>query len=241
MTYTVIGYCPRTHQIGVAVATYSVAFGSFTQGAHNAYGVVMSQANGRRRNAPLAQSLLQQGRSSKSVLAALVEDDIHESLRQVAVMTRDGVGVVHTGSRVTGWAGDKTGTHYTVFGNVLAGGHVLEAMEATFNEDPAQPLVERLISALESGRDAGGQTAKDRHLPERSACVVVMDRESYAAWDLRVDMHGTAVEELRRIYSLYKPYQPYYEAREIDPSSCPTQLAWERENLSDAHLQETLK
>jgi uncharacterized Ntn-hydrolase superfamily protein len=175
------------------------------------------------------------------VLSALVEDDIHESLRQIAVMTRDGVGVVHTGARVTGWAGDKTGTDFTVFGNVLAGEHVLKAMEAKFNEDPAQPLVERLISTLESGRDAGGQAANDRHLPERSACVVVMDRESYAAWDLRVDMHGTAVEELRRIYGLYKPYQPYYEAREEDPSTCPTQLAWERENLTVAQLQETLK
>jgi uncharacterized Ntn-hydrolase superfamily protein len=114
-------------------------------------------------------------------------------------------------------------------------------MEAKFNEDATWPLVERLISTLESGRDAGGQTANDRHLPERSACVVVMDRENYAAWDLRVDMHGTAVEELRRIYNLYKPYQPYYEAREVDPTSCPTQLAWERESLSSAHLQETLK
>ena len=241
MTYTVIGRCPRTHQIGVAVATYSVAFGSFTQGAHGAYGVVMSQANGRRRNAPLGQSLLRQGLTSKSVLAALVQDDVHESLRQIAVMTRDGLGVVHTGSRVTGWTGDKTGTDYTVFGNVLAGEHVLNAMEAKFNEDATWPLVERLISTLESGRDAGGQTANDRHLPERSACVVVMDRENYAAWDLRVDMHGTAVEELRRIYNLYKPYQPYYEAREVDPTSCPTQLAWERESLSSAHLQETLK
>lgn len=240
MTYTVIGHCPRTHQIGVAVATYSVAFGSFTLGAHSANGVVMSQANGRRRNAPLGQSLLQQGWSSESVLAALVEDDIHESLRQIAVMTRDGVGVVHTGARVTGWAGDKTGADYTIFGNVLAGEHVLKAMEATFNKDPAQPLVERLISALESGRDAGGQAANNRRLPERSACVVVMDRKSYAAWDLRVDLHKTAVEELRRIYSLYKLYQPYYEDREEDPSRCPTQLAWERENLTPAQLEETL-
>jgi uncharacterized Ntn-hydrolase superfamily protein len=241
MTYSVIGHCPRTHQIGVAVATYSVAFGSFTQGAHNPYGIVLSQANGRRRNATLAQSLLQQGWTSKSVLAALVEDDVHESLRQIAVMTRDGVGVVHTGANVTGWAGDKTGKDYTVFGNVLAGEHVLTAMEAKFNEDPAQPLVERLIATLEAGRDAGGQVGAGRHVTERSASVVVIDRESYAAWDLRVDMHGTAVEELRRIYSLYKPYQPYYEAREVDPTSCPTQLAWERENLTTAHLQETLK
>ena len=241
MTYTVIGRCPRTHQIGIAVATYSIAFGSFAQGAHNAYGVAMSQANGRRANAPLAQSLLQQGLSSKSVLATLVQNDTHESHRQIAVMTRNGLGAVHTGASVQGWAGAKIGSDYTIFGNVLAGEHVLTAMEATFQETEAQPLVERLICALESGRDAGGQAVNDRQLTERSACVVVTDRKSYAAWDLRVDLHRTAVEELRRIYSLYKPYQPYYEDREEDPSSCPTQLAWERENLTDAQLQETLK
>ncbi|MDR6427968.1 MULTISPECIES: DUF1028 domain-containing protein [Variovorax] len=241
MTYTVIGRCPRTHQMGIAVATYSIAFGSFTQGAHSAFGVVMSQANGRRANAPLGQSLLQQGLSSKSVLATLVQNDPHESHRQIAVMTRNGSGAVHTGASVQGWAGAKIGADYTIFGNVLAGEHVLTAMEASFQEAEEQPLVERLIRALESGRDAGGQASKDRHVTERSAGVVVMDRKSYAAWDLRVDLHGTAVEELRRIYSLYKPYQPYYEDREEDPSSCPTQMAWERENLTDAQLQETLK
>lgn len=112
MTY---GRCPRTHQIGIAVATYSIAFGSFAQGAHNAYGVAMSQANGRRANAPLAQSLLQQGLTSESVLAALVQDDEHESYRRIAVITRNGLGVVHTGARVRGWAGAKIGADYTIF------------------------------------------------------------------------------------------------------------------------------
>jgi uncharacterized Ntn-hydrolase superfamily protein len=241
MTYTVIGRCPRTHQIGIGVATYSLACGSFTQGAHNAYGVAMTQANVRKGNAPLAQSLLQQGLSSKSVLTALISDDAHESFRQIAVMTRNGEGAVHTGTRVQGWAGAKTGDDYIVFGNVLAGEHVLKAMEAGFDEAPAQPLVDRLIRSLESGRDAGGQGFKGQKMPERSACVVVTDRKSHAAWDLRVDLHKTAVEELRRLYSVFKPYQPYYEQRDEDPSRCLAQLAWERENLTDTQLQETLK
>ena len=240
MTYTVIGRCPRTHQIGVAVATYSLAFGAFTQGAHNACGVAMTQAYGRRGNAPLAQNLMQQGLSSKSVLAALIHDDAHESYRQIAVMTRDGVGAVHTGARVHGWAGAVTGDNYLVFGNVLAGEHVLKAMEASFHGAPDQPLVERLICTLEAGRDAGGQGSNDQKMPERSACVVVMDRKSYAAWDLRVDLHKTAVEELRRLYSAFTPYQPHYEDRDEDPSRCLTQLAWERETLTAIQRQEAL-
>lgn len=240
MTYTVIGRCPRTNQIGIGVATYSLAFGAFTQGAHHPYGVAMTQAYGRRGNAPLAQNLLQQGLSSKSVLAALVQDDTHESFRQIAVMTRDGVGAVHTGARVHGWAGAMTGDNYLVFGNVLAGEHVLKAMEASFQEAPDQPLVERLICTLESGRDAGGQGTQGQKMPERSACVVVMDRKNYAAWDLRVDLHKTAVEELRRLYSVFTPYQPHYEDRDEDPSRCLPQVVWERENLTDTQRGEAL-
>lgn len=240
MTYTVIGRCPRTNQIGVGVATYSLAFGAFTQGAHNAYGVAMTQAYGRKGNAPLAQSLLQQGLSSKSVLSALIQDDTHESYRQIAVMTRDGVGAVHTGTRVHDWAGALTGDNYLVFGNVIAGEHVLKAMEARFHEAPDQPLVERLIGALESGRDAGGQGSAGKKMPERSACVVVMDHKNYAAWDLRVDLHQTAVEELRRIYSAYMPYQPHYEDRDEDPSRCLPQVVWEREKLTDIQRRDAL-
>lgn len=241
MTYTVIGRCPRTNQIGIGVATYSLACGSFTQGAHSASGVAMTQANVRKGNAPLAQCLLQQGLSSRSVLAALVQDDTHESFRQIAVMTRNGVVAVHTGASVQGWAGAMTGDDCIVFGNVLAGEHVLKAMEAGFEGMSDQPLVDRLIRSLESGRDAGGQGFKGQKMPERSACVVVMDRKSHAAWDLRVDLHKTAVEKLRRLYSVFKPYQPYYEDRDEDPSRCLAQLAWEHENLTDIQLQETLK
>jgi len=103
-----------------------------------------------------------------------------------------------------------------------------------------QPLVERLICTLESGRDVGGQGSNGQKMPERSACVVVMDRKSYAAWDLRVDLHKTAVEELRRLYTAFKPYQPHYEDRDEDPSHCPTQLSWERESLTDIQRREAL-
>lgn len=242
MTYTVIGRCSRTHQIGIGVATYSLACGSFTQGAHHAHGIAMTQANVRKGNAPLAQQLLAQGLSSRSVLAALVHDDAHAQLRQIGVMTRDGHSAVHTGAAVQGWAGSRAGTDYLVFGNVLAGEHVVQAMEEGFRDDTAsRPLVERLLRSLEHGRDAGGQGWEIPKLPERSACVVVVDRKNHADWDLRVDLHPTAVEELRRLYEVFANYQPYYNDRDEDPTRCLSQVAWERKNLSDHQLKEFLK
>jgi len=241
MTYTVIGRCTRTNQIGIGVATYSLAAGSFTQGAHGSYGVAMTQANVRKGNAPIAQNLLAQGLSSRSVVDALVRDDEHEALRQIAVMTRSGDVAVHTGAQVQGWAGAKSGPGYVVFGNVLAGEHVIDAMETGFCADESQPLVERLIRSLEHGRDAGGQGWQMPRLPERSACVMVTGQRSRAEWDLRVDLHRTAVEKLRRIYEVFANYQSYYNDRDEDPSRCLSQVAWERKNLTENQLEEFLK
>jgi uncharacterized Ntn-hydrolase superfamily protein len=233
MTYSVIARCPRTHQIGLGVATYSLACGSFTQGAQSPYGISMSQANVRKGNSPLANSLLAQGHSSKSVLASLVSDDEHEAFRQLAVMTRDGKAAVHTGSKVAGWCGQISEQDYAIFGNVLEGPHVLSGMRDGLLSNLTLPLQERLIQSLEGGRDAGGQGSGGAKMAERSACVVLFDRRSCAEWDLRVDFHDHAVEELRRIYTAFKPYQPYYNERDADPSRTLSQLAWERQNLPE--------
>ena len=111
---------------------------------------------------------------------------------------------------------------------LLAGGHVVQAMKEGFFNDPGSPLQERLLSALEYGRDAGGQGAGAQRLPERSASLTVVDRRNVAEWDIRVDLHPTAVEELRAIYERFKPYQPYYNDRDTDPSRCLPQAQWEK-------------
>lgn len=228
MTYSVIGRCERTNQIGLAVATYSLVCGSFTQGGQTAYGVSMSQANVRKGNAPLANQLLAQGFGPHSVLDALVRDDQYAEHRQIGVMSRSGEVAVHSGAKVAGWCGDLHGENYLVFGNLLAGGHVVQAMKEGFLKDTSSPLQERLLSALEYGRDAGGQGAGSEKLAERSASLTVVDRRNVAEWDIRVDLHPTAVEELRAIYERFKPYQPYYNDRDADPSRCLPQAQWEK-------------
>jgi uncharacterized Ntn-hydrolase superfamily protein len=105
-------------------------------------------------------------------------------------------------------------------------------MAEEFASDPSLGLDERLLRTLEAGRDAGGQaTADGTHLPERSSALIVVTPDALVPVDVRVDMHETAVEELRRVYSAYRPYMPYYELRAVDPPLTPAQDVWVRQNI----------
>jgi uncharacterized Ntn-hydrolase superfamily protein len=66
------------------------------------------------------------------------------------------------------------------------------------------PLEERLIIALEGGRDGGGQATNGIHRPERSAWLRVVDRGDVPEIDLRVDLHTDTVAELRRLFTYLK-------------------------------------
>jgi uncharacterized Ntn-hydrolase superfamily protein len=44
--------------------------------------------------------------------------------------------------------------------------------------------------------------------------------------DLRVDVHDTAVEELRRVFEAYRPYVAHYLWRSTDPATLPPQDVW---------------
>jgi uncharacterized Ntn-hydrolase superfamily protein len=77
-------------------------------------------------------------------------------------------------------------------------------------------LEDRLMAALEAGRDAGGQ-----HGGQRSAAILVHGAKTFAEVDLRVDLHPEPVGELRRIFDAYKPAIPYYNRRQVDPTVPP--------------------
>ncbi|MBL6599212.1 MAG: DUF1028 domain-containing protein, partial [Alphaproteobacteria bacterium] len=95
-----------------------------------------------------------------------------------------------------------------------------------------EALDERLLRALEAGRAAGGQAAGDGSpLPERSAALIVMDRDITRDINLRVDLHDDAITELRRVHAGYAPYVDYYALRADDPANTPAQDVWARENL----------
>jgi uncharacterized Ntn-hydrolase superfamily protein len=107
-------------------------------------------------------------------------------------------------------------------GNALVGERVVDAIAAGFSADPAAPLEFRLLAALEAGRDAGGQTGGEGHLPERSAAIQVVSQPDYPDIDVRANLHGRAVAEPRRALEEFKLYEEFYRQSGRDPREAVT-------------------
>lgn len=231
MTYTLIAGCPGTGKLGIGIATYSLAVGGYCPLVRGQLGAVSTQAFVNLKLGRLALNLLAQGFAAAKVMAELAEDDPKFDYRQVGIVAADGAVAAHTGPKTQPWSGHVTGPGYLAMGNVLAGEGVIQAMAEAFRAGETEPLEERLLRALEAGRDAGGQQAADgTHLSERSAALIVHAHRDYGELDLRVDARPQAVDELRRLYTLYKPYVPYYQLRHRAPEETPPQALWVREH-----------
>src|SRR5882757_8339880 len=214
MTYSMVARCPRTGQLGIGVASYSMAIGLYCDGAVRANtGVTLTQGFPNPRNNYLAINLLALGRTAGQALTELIGNDRDSEYRQIAMVDRDNDAVAHSGANLRKWAGHRIGKACVAFGDGLAGQQVLDAMEAAFEAAPEAGLDEQLLAALEAGRDAGGMAGAKGRLPERSAAMVVWGNRTYNG----VDLHERAISELRRIYIDYKPSIAYYEERARDP------------------------
>ncbi|CAN5824016.1 hypothetical protein BH11PSE3_BH11PSE3_29430 [soil metagenome] len=217
MTFTLVARCPKSGQLGIGIATYSITVGLYCNGLLPNVGATMSQAFVNQGNNTLALRLLAQGFAPARVLEELKGNDPDYEYRQIAVIDRTGVAVAYTGPKTRGWAGHKVGDGYVSMGNVLAGPKVVDAMAEAYEASVDESFERRLLRAIEAGRDSGGQTGNDGHLTERSAGLFVYGAYDHAEIDLRVDLHDKAVDELRRAFEEYDLYRGYYRDRGRNP------------------------
>lgn len=210
-TFTAMAKCTRTGMLGIATATRSLAVGARVPHVAPRLGAVSIMAIADPRLGRAALKFLDIGYKAPAVVEELVKSDPYCEYRQLGVIDDDGFAAARTGKMNRDWAGHHVGDGYIVLGNVLTGEHVLDAMEAALNKDPDEDLEERLMQAIEAGRDAGGQ-----HGGQQSAAVLVYDDKTFAHVDLRVDVHEEPVGELRRVFDVFRPAIPYYNLRQVD-------------------------
>ena len=215
MTFSIIARCPRTGMTGVAIATRPMAIGAKCPFARPHVGALVVQANGDPRLGPLGLNLLEQGYSAPKVLKELIESDGPDNIewRQIAVVDRDGRTAAHTGCHNEDWKGHIEKPGVVALGNRLTSERTATSMMAAFEASDETDLADRLLRALEAGRDAGGQL-----VGQHSSALLVYHRKSYAWVDLRADEHDEPIGELRRLYGLYLPLIPYYDQRPSNPS-----------------------
>ncbi len=222
-TYTIMGRCARTGQLGLCTATSSYAVGARVPFLRAQAGAVAIMAVADATLGLLAVRLLEMGYRATAVIEELVRADApFAEHRQLGVIDRDGRVAVRTGSLNLDWAGHRDGEGYLALGNNLAGEQVVAAMEAAFLALEAEDLPERLVRTIEAGRAAGGE--RD---PQTSAALVVVSDHPFPDVDLRVDLHDDPVSELRRVWDRYRPVVPYYRLRQTDPTRAEQ---WERDH-----------
>ena len=231
MTYTVIGVCPESARLGVGITTYSIGVGGYCPFFERGVAALSTQAFANPALGPLALAALRETADPERALDQLAKADPGFEWRQVVIATQDGRVAAHTGPHTRPWSGHVTGEGFAAFGNVLAGASTVQAMADAWWARADDDLPERLLAALEAGRDAGGQANADGvHVAERSSALIVRGADIVEDLDLRVDLHDDAVGELRRLYERYRVYLPYYALRARSPAETPPQDVWAREN-----------
>jgi uncharacterized Ntn-hydrolase superfamily protein len=167
--------------------------------------VVVVQAGHNHYLMEIAVELAKAGFGAKRIFDTVLQSDPYSDQRQLMYLEVGARGVALTGSKARPWCGHVEGEDFAVAGNVLAGEAVVTSMAAAFAKSADRELEERLILALEAGRDAGGQQGG-----EVSAALFVTGAFPYPLFDLRVDVSGEPTGELRKAYEWYKPLAPFY-------------------------------
>ena len=217
MTFSIAGLCPKTGEMGCALATSSMAAGARAQFISPDAGVVLSQARSDPRLGVLGIMRLQQGEDARKALDAMITASPHSAWRQLAVIDRTGRAVAFTGPECSLAKNETTAPNIVALGNGLANDRVVEAMLEGFQAAASRSLAERLIIGLEAGLAAGGEA-----YPLRSAALkLARPGVPLLPIDLRVDYSETPIAELRRMWSIWVPMIEGYIQRCVDPANAP--------------------
>ena len=224
MTFTIMGYCRRTAQIGVTSATFSVNASRYnmpySKGLlprfHENGALVMPQAFSSFPLPFIICDLLEKGASF---------DEVHEVMKKDTLYKVSQVGIVKVGGDMWAYTGmdcEETKMHilggdYLVMGNILASEKTFKEMATAMETTRDLPLQDRLMRALEAGRDAGGQVDPYHgHLPELWAMLQVFDGSDKPLVDMRIDYDLEAVARLRRLLDDLTPIADYLYLEAID-------------------------
>ena len=205
-TFSIVAFDPKTDSLGVAVQSKFLAVGSVVPWARAGVGAVATQAMANYNYGPHGLELMALGKTAEETVEGLISADEDREHRQVGVVDARGRAATFTGSECFEWAGGVTGEDYAAQGNILVGGETVEAMASTYEETEGD-LAARLLSALDAGQAAGG----DSRGKQSAALLVVREGGGYGGdndrvVDLRVDDHPDPIEELIRIRNLHTLY-----------------------------------
>ena len=199
MTWSLLCHDPRTEAFAAIVATCNLAVGASCPFLRAGVGAVSTQSLTNRYLGPAVLDGMARGLHPAAAIEGALAGDEGRHLRQVHALDRHGRAAAWTGRHCVAWAGSRSGTGWSVAGNMLAGDAVVTDTAAAFLAQEAMPLPERMVAAMQAGEAAGG----DRR-GRQSAVLLLTTTEDFPDLDLRVDDHRQPLEELQRLVGLWR-------------------------------------
>jgi len=131
-TFSIVARDPATGDLGIGVQSKYFGVGSVVPHARADIGALATQARGNIFYGSQGLDLLESGMKPDEAIKRLLADDPLRDQRQVGMVSAQGEAATFTGSETLPWSGGRTGDHYAVQGNLLAGPEVIDAMAAAF-------------------------------------------------------------------------------------------------------------
>ena|SRR5579872_212627 len=194
MTWSIIAKDNATGQIGIAVATKFFAVGARVPHIAPQIGAIATQALVNPYYGIDGLRLLREGHEPNDIIETLIARDAGHASRQLHIMDARERIAAYTGKDCVDWCGHLKGEGFSIAGNMLAGGLVLDDTAKAYSTKADLPFAQRLIAAMRAGEQAGGDKRG-----RQSAALVIYGTEEWSDLDLRVDDHSDPLSELARL------------------------------------------
>jgi uncharacterized Ntn-hydrolase superfamily protein len=199
LTWSLLAHEPETGSFAVAVTTCALAVGASCPFVRTGIGAVSTQSITNRYLGPAVLDAMARGLSPTAAIEGALVGDDGKHLRQIHAIDRHGRSAAWTGKNCVEWCGSRSGTGWSVAGNMLSGEEVIADTVASFIVRQDLLLPERMLNALQAGEGAGGDKRG-----RQSAALKLITSEDFPDIDLRADDHAAPLDELERLLKLWR-------------------------------------
>nr|WP_314872509.1 DUF1028 domain-containing protein [uncultured Pseudomonas sp.] len=218
MTFSIIGRCAETGQLGIAISSSSIAVGARCPWVRAGVGAVASQNITLPALGPQILDALERGQlPPAAALDQVLTANGWSEYRQVTVIDSHGQVALFSGKQALGVHNAVAGEQCAAAGNLLASQQVIQAMVDAF-EQAGGHLADRLLAAMHAAVAAGGEAG-----PIHSAALKIAGELTWPLVDLRVDWaEHDPIGQLDGLWQAYRPQMNDYVTRALDPTSAPS-------------------
>ena len=153
MTFSIVGRCAETGQLGIAISSSSIAVGARCPWLRPGVGAVSTQNITLPALGPDVLDLLEQGLAPADAIDKALTSNGYSQYRQLTAIDHLGRSVHFSGSQTLGTHHAVSGEQCVAAGNMLADREVISAMVTAFEQGEGQ-LADRLLAAMHAASRA---------------------------------------------------------------------------------------